>query len=164
MAMYEGAGNLFWFDAKAPNVWKATSLGGSAVSLAQLIAARTLFTRDQLIASNPDNENCNRFASPASPNKGMCFGPWSWFLVDGSLILVSCFLLYGWMWDLSRIRCFLNARGSSWEPLGYIFEAWGSIWGALGVVLGSPGVHFGGSGTDLGGLRLTLARLEGKRG
>ena len=118
VSMYEGAGNLFWFDAKAPNVWKAKSLGGSALSLAQVIAARSLFTRDQLIASNPDNENCNRFASPASPNKGMCFVPWSWFLVDVSLILVSCFLLYGWMWDLSRIRCFLNARGSIWEALG----------------------------------------------
>ena len=62
--MYEGAGNLFWFDAKAPNVWKATSLGGSAVSLAQLIAARTLFTRDQLIASSPENESLRFLAFP----------------------------------------------------------------------------------------------------
>ena len=64
LAMYEGAGNLFWFDAKAPNVWKATSLGGSAVSLAQLIAARTLFTRDQLIASCPENEDLRFLAFP----------------------------------------------------------------------------------------------------
>ena len=62
--MYEGAGNLFWFDAKAPSVWKATSLGGSAVSLAQLIAARTLFTRDQLIASSPENESLRFLAFP----------------------------------------------------------------------------------------------------
>ena len=62
--MYEGAGNLFWFDAKAPSVWKATSLGGSAVSLAQLIAGRTLFTRDQLIASSPENESLRFLAFP----------------------------------------------------------------------------------------------------
>ena len=62
--MYEGAGNLFWFVAKAPNVWKATSLGGSAVSLAQLIAARTLFTKDKLIASCPDNESLRFLAFP----------------------------------------------------------------------------------------------------
>ena len=64
LAMYEGAGNLFWFDLKAPNVWKATSLGGSAVSLAQLIAARTLFTRDQWIASSPENESLRFLAFP----------------------------------------------------------------------------------------------------
>ena len=64
LAMYEGAGNLFWFDVKAPNVWKATSLGGGAVSLAQLIAASTLFTQDQLIASCPENENLRFLAFP----------------------------------------------------------------------------------------------------
>ena len=45
-------------------MWKATSLGGSAVSLAQLIAARTLFTRDQLIASCPENESLRFLAFP----------------------------------------------------------------------------------------------------
>ena len=58
LAMYEGAGNLFWFDAKAPNEWKGTSLGDSAVSLTQLIAARSLFARDQLIASCPEMKVC----------------------------------------------------------------------------------------------------------
>ena len=34
------AGTIFWFDAKTPSTWKGTSLGGSPISLAQLIAAR----------------------------------------------------------------------------------------------------------------------------
>ena len=40
MAVYEGAGTIFWFDAKKPSEWKGHSLGGSSISLAQLIAAR----------------------------------------------------------------------------------------------------------------------------
>ena len=50
MGVVEAAGNLFWLDVKAPNMWKGTALGGSAISLAQLIAARSLFTKDQLVA------------------------------------------------------------------------------------------------------------------
>ena len=56
MGVVEAAGNLFWLDVKVPNMWKGTALGGSAISLAQLIAARSLFTQDQFVASNPDNE------------------------------------------------------------------------------------------------------------
>ena len=64
LALYEGAGNLFWIDAKAPNEWKGVPLGGSAVSLAQLNAAKTLFSHDQLVASNSDNELLRLLAFP----------------------------------------------------------------------------------------------------
>jgi len=57
LALYEGAGNLFWFDAQAQAAeWKGATIGGAAISLAQLIAARSLFCWDQVIASSPDNE------------------------------------------------------------------------------------------------------------
>ena len=64
LQVYEGAGSIFWFDAKKPSEWKGVSLGGSSISLAQLIAARSLFTKDQLIASNPDTEFVRCLAFP----------------------------------------------------------------------------------------------------
>ena len=64
LALCEGVGDLFWFNAKAPNVWKGARLGGSANSPAQLNAAKTLFSHDQLVAPNPDNQCVRILAVP----------------------------------------------------------------------------------------------------
>ena len=63
VAMYEGAGNLFWFAVTSED-WKGKSLGDLDLTFTQLVAARTLFTQDALIGSSPDNERLQRLAFP----------------------------------------------------------------------------------------------------
>ena len=62
--LYEAAGNLFWLDV-LNNHWEGTDLQGSDLTWTQLVAARTLWDRQALIASCPENESLRRLTFPS---------------------------------------------------------------------------------------------------
>ena len=83
--------------------------GWGARTRARRHTHRHRFIPKYCVRPAPTQENCNRSASPASPNKGMLRVPWFWFLVAGFLILVSGFLLLGWMW--ARVHVYVQNEG-----------------------------------------------------
>ena len=64
VGLYEAAGNLFWLDPLLHH-WDGVDLQGNDLVWTQLVAARTLWDRQALIGSCPENESLRRLAFPS---------------------------------------------------------------------------------------------------